>query len=343
MKASGTRKDTGTRKHTVLRADARAGQVVVVAALGIIVMASISALAIDVGHIYAMEARLQNASDAAALAAAQKLVEERYDGEQESDARSAAVSEAETMMQENADGARCEVLFGAYAEGEFVAQDGDTAATAVRVVTHRDQDALAGQVPMFFAPLFGHEGANVRAAAVSVVTSGISAIGNGLRPFTISLGTIQDWNPDGTIVLSWKGKKGGADGAFGLLNLEGTAPSTNNLADWILNGYDDQVAIDLEVGHVWVDGEAGVRAALQNDVETIIGEHMIVAVHDEVTGQGNNTSFRIVRFVGITILGINLTGSNKQVTLRLDRTSYVPVSETDPSIQDNLGKIQLVQ
>ena len=331
---------------------ATCGQIVVSSAVALAVLGAIAALSIDVGHLYCVRARLQNTSDAAALAAAQTLVEARYDGEEESGARSAAVSEVLTMLQQNAEGARCDVLFGAYAGGQFVvAQDGDTAATAVQVVTHRDQDAPAGPVAMFFAPLSGHKEVSVRAAAASLITPGISAIGNDLRPFTIPLDTIQDVNfgetfvftlPHGNWTPLWEDEEF-APGTFGLLNLDGGKQSTVELVEWIENGYPGWISIDPETGCVWINGTDGVVAALQKPTEAVIGEHIFICVHDEVIGQGALSEFRIVRFAGVTILEVAFLGGGKHITMRLDRYSYVPVCETDPAIQDNLSKIQLVQ
>ena len=132
-------------------------------------------------------------------------------------------------------------------------------------------------------------------------------------------------------------------GTFGLLNLDGDEQSTVELVEWIENGYPGWISIDPETGCVWINGTDGVVAALQKPTEAVIGEHIFICVHDEVIGQGALSEFRIVRFAGVTILEVAFLGGGKHITMRLDRYSYVPVCETDPAIQDNLSKIQLVQ
>ena len=56
-------------ERTGLGRRATSGQILVSAVVALVVLAAIAALCIDVGHIYCVRARLQNTSDAAALAA----------------------------------------------------------------------------------------------------------------------------------------------------------------------------------------------------------------------------------------------------------------------------------
>ncbi|MCD6416191.1 MAG: pilus assembly protein TadG, partial [Planctomycetes bacterium] len=72
----------------------RRGQVIVLFAGLVVLLLGMCALAVDVGMLHATQARLQNAADAAALAAALQYVQERNAAASESEARTAATSQA---------------------------------------------------------------------------------------------------------------------------------------------------------------------------------------------------------------------------------------------------------
>ena len=112
----------------------RAGQVVIIGAAAILVVSIFAVLTIDVGHAVYTRSVLQNAADAAALAAAHKLVEARNAGEDEEDAREAACEEAVNFGAKNSGSAGFEVAFGSYEDGQFVEQDDSVEASAVQVV-----------------------------------------------------------------------------------------------------------------------------------------------------------------------------------------------------------------
>ena len=60
------------------------------------------------------------------------------------------------------------------------------------------------------------------------------------------------------------------------------------------------------------------NAAWQAELDAIKGQPRCIPIFREVTGNGNNATYTIVKFVGIRIMAVKLTGSmsNKKVTIQ---------------------------
>ena len=67
--------------------------------------------------------------------------------------------------------------------------------------------------------------------------------------------------------------------------------------------------MSLADGPVWLNGDTGISAGVKDELAAIIGLPRSIPIFDQVYGPGNNAMFRIVRFVGIRILDVKLTGS----------------------------------
>jgi Flp pilus assembly protein TadG len=330
----------------------RGGEALVISIAAVVVLVGFAALTIDVGHLILRQAALQNAADAAAKAATFKLLEGRGSGMSESDARAAATAEAQNFVTLNAPAARCEVAFGSYENGVFTARDASVEAMAVRVTACRDSAAAGGPVTMMFASLMGVGAVSVDAAAVCKMVKGIYAIGSDLRPFGIPVSAITGIIPGDIFVFNlpqkpweplWEGEEL-SPGNFGWLNLNGGAQSTQELVEWVQNGYPELFVIDPQVGYRWIDGTCGVRASLQNDLQSVIGRDLFVCVYDQIEGNGANANFRVVRFACVTILEVRLSGNDKYIKCRYNRLSYVPVcliGKNRP--EDNICKVLLVE
>ncbi len=67
-----------------------------------------------------------------------------------------------------------------------------------------------------------------------------------------------------------------------------------------------------------LQGDTGISAGVQNDLESIIGQARILPLYSSVLGNGNNAQFTIVKFVGVTIVDVKLTGSttSKHITIQ---------------------------
>ena len=342
---------SGMRKSTTGSKGTR-GQVVVLAAACLVILVGAAAFCIDVGYMCCARARLQNAADAGALAAMEELVEERFGGASESAARLAGVAEAASLVEANWWAARCEVTFGAFTDGQFVAQTEGSTASAALVRAVRDPDAPGGSLALFFSPVLGRDTVDVQARAVSEVRTDIKGMSAGLAPFSIPeeaiAGAVEgeklvfylphgDWTPLADDDFY-------APGNFGWLNLDGGAQPTGELIDWILNGYNEVFTIEDPETGLWLDGTCGVRASLQDELETRIGDEMIILVHDQVIEQGANADFHIVAFAAVTLLEVELTGGEKYIAVQLNLLTNTSEAIYGGEPGDgNVGKIVLAQ
>lgn len=96
--------------------------------------------------------------------------------------------------------------------------------------------------------------------------------------------------------------------------------STATLSDQIRNGVSTaQLATiggSIEIpngGTITLGGNPGLSAGIKDDLTAIIGEPRAIPIFRAVSGPGNNAQFTIVKFVGIRILRVQLTGGSKYV------------------------------
>jgi Flp pilus assembly protein TadG len=147
--------------------DDRRAAVAIIVALIFPVIFGIAALTIDIGHVLYTEAKLQAASDAAALAAASSLNDE--------DAAVALAQEyAGLNMPEGSYGTvlqAADVVFGTYdtETGTFTADD--TPTDAVRVTLNLSE-ANGNPVTLFFANLIGFASRDVQSQAIATQSAG---------------------------------------------------------------------------------------------------------------------------------------------------------------------------
>ena len=135
----------------------RKGQILILFSALLMVLVAVCVLTIDTGHMVTSQAELQNAADAAALAALLELWEQRASGQPEADARLAAAGEGLAIAQVNHAGAGIQATWGIWEDEQFVATDTSVPAHAVRVRAYRNHLAPGGSQPTFFAGLFGME------------------------------------------------------------------------------------------------------------------------------------------------------------------------------------------
>lgn len=322
--------------------DNRSGQVIVLSIAALVVFAGIAMLAIDTGHLLTCQARLQNAADAAVLAAMAVLADERAGGASEAGARSTALAEALAIGGLNAYGASVDVAFGTLSEdGTFNEEDESVTATAVEVRTSRDSESPAGPLTLFFGPVFGLDSADVAGFATAGLGQRICGIRANLSPFAVHEDDVAALG----VEITFYDHGQFAPGCFGLLNLDGGSFNTPEVEDWILNGYDDEVRIDPDTGYLWIDGGTGFRAAIKEEMQTRIGDCLIVAVYDQVSGQGSNAEFRIISFAALTVTEVQLTGGNKHVTGRVEEVTVASeaITAEGAGTSPNLARAQLVR
>jgi len=248
------------------------GQAVLVTVLFLTVLLGAVALTIDVGAWYREQRQAQATADAAALAGAQALP---------------------------VDPSRAMTLAAQYAS----ANGGGVPFAGISIKTSiRTNDTVAVKVartsPGFFAKLFSIDSVTVRSTAAA--RAGVPQEAKFVAPIVVNKLQADLSGPgcpcfhkETTLPLG----KDGAPGAFGLINLDGSANATvgaSTLASWIQSRFDKY----LDLGKYNSDtgakfNSSQVVAALQARTVT----ELLFPVYDTLTGGGSNAKYNIIGWV----------------------------------------------
>jgi hypothetical protein len=57
-----------------------------------------------------------------------------------------------------------------------------------------------------------------------------------------------------------------------------------------------------------LNGDTGISAGIKDELASIIGQTRIIPIFSEVEGPGNNAQYTIVKWVGVRIMEVKLTG-----------------------------------
>ena len=215
-------------------------------------------------------------------------------------------------------------------------------------VTARLQDGHAnGSISLFFARVLGITDADISATAAATV------IHASLLPFATSKdkweslqtgGDSDNYTYDGGVTsgvgdgipeitifpqTKWDGV-GLPPGNFGGLSIGTDTASAADLRRQI-----DQGPNAAELSYhgsltqgVMISGKTGINATVKDAFNGgwntsdlryyagIIGHPRFLPIYVDVNGNGTNSQFQIVMFVGVRVVGANLTGKNKWITLQ---------------------------
>ncbi|MCH8912197.1 MAG: hypothetical protein IIA33_01390 [Planctomycetes bacterium] len=347
----------------------RRGTVVVFTAVSFTVLIGFAALAIDVGYAYSVQAQLQRNADAAALAGAivltsDKMLTPSYDP------TSDVISEVDSYAALNISGGVAPVIAGSDIIVGFINDLRDPTETinpsatpfnAVQVMV-RLEDNNNGELPLFFASIFGFSSVPLRAVAMAGVEDGFSAYRppssgtSPLLPFSISIDKFNDqitegngpdqwsWNettrvpnqaPDGKHEI-WIFPTGtDAAGNFGILNIGVGNQGTAQLGSQIQNGITDQELIsEIGTGNLlFVDsdgnpqsytmtGNPGISGGMSSYVQARVGDVVAYFVHDTYTEQGSNATFNIIDLRFGRLFEVDLTGNPADKRIVLQPEAY---------------------
>jgi hypothetical protein len=229
----------------------------------------------------------------------------------------------------------------------------------VEVTLHRDQAGSAnGDSPLdlFFAPLLGHDQANLFAPSVAAMQAGVGfrkvpGQNISILPITLDVPTWDNLinNGVGTDNYSYnaatKTVTAGSDGIKevnlypeanvdlppgnrGTVDFGSMGNSTADISRQIRYGLNDddwEALADQGITELrWdtepliINGDTGLSAGIKDDLESIKGKPRAIPLFTEVSGPGNNAMYTIVRFVGIRIMYVQLTGkpTSKRVIIQ---------------------------
>ncbi len=115
-------------------------------------------------------------------------------------------------------------------------------------------------------------------------------------------------------------------GNRGTVDLGSPNNSTNDLKRQItqgLNAYDLSFFPNSEIrlnndGNLFLNGDTGISAGIEASLKQIIGHPRSMPIFASVSGPGNNAVYRIVKFVGIRIVAVELSGGpgRRHVTIQ---------------------------
>ncbi|HEY2415538.1 MAG TPA: TadG family pilus assembly protein [Pirellulaceae bacterium] len=221
-------------------------------------------------------------------------------------------------------------------------------AVQIRVQRTSDQN---GQVPLFFARVLGYDRESLTAQATAAYVSsfsGFKAPTNGdtlnILPFALDQDTwnnlttagSDDWSYNASTKTVSAGSDGvkevnlypqgtGSPGNRGTVDIGSSNNSTADIARQIVYGINSSDLAHLggsiqfnSSGVLHLNGDTGISAGVKDELASIIGQPRMIPIFSSVVGPGNNADYTIVKFVGIRILDVKLTGSmsTKHVTIQ---------------------------
>ncbi|MEX0586390.1 MAG: TadG family pilus assembly protein [Pirellulales bacterium] len=114
-----------------------------------------------------------------------------------------------------------------------------------------------------------------------------------------------------------------AAGNFGTVNIGTSDNSTSHLYDQILNGVSPaDLAFhggELKLngsGTLPLAGNPGISASVKAALEQIVGQARIIPLYRQVEGDGAGATYQIVRWVGIRIMSVELSGGDKRLVIQ---------------------------
>lgn len=336
-----------TRLSRARRSDE--GSVLIIAAVCIVVIMGFAALSVDMGMVLTAESELQNAADAAAFAAVPGLFDEDYNA---SEQEAMTFAQLNTCLTQSVLLSAADIQFGTYDFDQLTfvpaPMGSPSGSNAVRVVAQRSQGSQQGPLPLFFGGALGFGSIDVEASTIAAVDSRItgydgSAVGN-LLPFVVHtsqvppMGSPFDLYPNHPNAIDPS-----APGNFGLLDLNSSNPGTPVLRDWIDYGYPDGVEIPPS-GHLFIDGRPGLANTLKSNVQSRIGDTVVVAVHAGVTGSGSNAVYDVMTLLAVEILSVTGNGTNLKIVVEAEYyASSAWLTGSSGSASQTVGKIVLAQ
>lgn len=224
----------------------------------------------------------------------------------------------------------------------------------IEVTAHRDQPGNGGDrmLSLFFAPVIGTN----TAVLTTKTVAGLTGVGGfylspsstgraGILPIAFDKPSWDallasggpdnyKYNPTTGAITSGSdgvpefdlypyGNQDLTPGNRGTVTIGPPNNSTATLNRQILQGlnandlsYYPNNTLSVNPGPLYLKGNPGLSAGIKDALDTIKGEPRSIPIFTSVTGQGNNTTYTIVKFVGIRILYVRLTGGDKKVIVQ---------------------------
>lgn len=313
------------------RRDERGAIAVLVGVLAF-VLVGILAFVADFGNAYANQRKLQNAVDAAVLAAGQSIVtgatNPSWTCDQLKTATSTSASTAaQTAFNQNAG-------TGSTLPGGVTLKCDDSNWTNRIVVSASGTQQSQG----FFGGIYGYSSYPLNKSAKVVVGPPGQVVG--VRPFALCdpLAALQNAQPNGYLNLNFDNADlgcGTASGNFGTLDIRyppvGGSPGSL-VDDWVRNGYSGSLPTTAPLT---LNGSPGIPANnLADDFAAILDTPIVLPTYDVRSDNGSNSVYNITGFVEVKVCGVKLTSGNGSLSSgTCFQSSSAPSGNNDRFIQ----------
>jgi Flp pilus assembly protein TadG len=298
------------------------GATALIVSVSLVAIFGFTALSVDLGNAWQNQRELVNASDAAALAAAQEYallgngcysIAPSYITKNKSDAAMTACEPSEGA--ENGD------------------SSGWVLVTAGSTVTYA------------FAPVIGTDSSDLDSSAAA--RYGIPSSAGGLRPFGLCSDTLQNlpefasWDrsagPSSAVEIVYSNTSNPADcnsgspvpGNWATMDFDGGSNSNSDIQQWTMNGYPGLV------GPGPVAGDTGAFSpSLASELQSLQDRQLVfpLPIFDGATGTGSNAVFNVVGFVSVRVIDYKTNGGQATRSLTLEfHTSTIEGQCCDPT------------
>lgn len=359
------------------RTRCRRGAIAPLAALFLVLLAAMVAFSVDLGYVLVAKTQMQRSADSAAHAAVLEYRSTSSPDTVFSQAKSCAsdyVANNKILNVSATVDANDDVVVGKIDfdyPGSPMTYGNVNEYNAVRVRIRRNADCN-GEIPLFFARVLGLESIALEVEATAAIIHSVGGFkippsGENVPFLPITITTdywetelakaTDNWNWDpvnGTVSAGTDGvaevvlfpSDPDSSGNFGTVNVGTYANSTSHLSNQIRNGL-SQADLDFHGGELKLDsngelslaGDPGLSAAIKDDLAAIAGQPVAIPLYQEVSGNGNNAVYTIVKFVGVRVMAVNLTGKDKFVSIQPADLTYKGTVQADTGQQNTSQQI----
>jgi hypothetical protein len=124
---------------------------------------------------------------------------------------------------------------------------------------------------------------------------------------------------DGLVEVNLFPQGTGSPGNRGTVDIGSCNNSTADIARQILYGISPADLVYMggslqfdSTGKLVLNGDTGISAGVKDELASIKGQPRIIPIFSAVSGNGNNAMYTIVKWQGIRIMNVKLTGSMSQ-------------------------------
>jgi hypothetical protein len=137
--------------------------------------------------------------------------------------------------------------------------------------------------------------------------------------------------PDGIreINLYPKGNGSLPTGNRGTVDIGHPGNSTADLKRQILHGCNEydlsffpNNELRFDQGPLYLNGDTGLSAGIKNELAQIIGQPRAIPLFINVSGNGNNATYTVVKFAGVRLVAVKLTGPPKKKYVMAQPSQY---------------------